>query len=358
MINMALGFVLRTLREIPMNPLNYLDLQECFRKPLEEKELYERLTKYLDWTRDGDKEEWERDCRAALRTHNILIQSVVVLGLNARMRHDPLGVLPFLRSLFDEAAYEAEPNCYVDALPVVPMYVLDHAPNIDPIFDFLMYSINVCQEYYTPMNHQHYPGMHPLVYAPQAMFFSTYVLHQYSRSGTVHTEWLKSRIQAALDRNDMEFFRSMIGIEMLIVGYELRKPRAALDALSVFFDKVNRPQGEFDELRKMVQSYLARLRLLYPEEVDDFLQEQNAREEIVLHVRTHPPVETIGEMIGTRSYNFVMEIIEDYPGLRSQLIEVLAKAADCNDARAWITYVLRQVLNWIYGDEALRLTNP
>jgi hypothetical protein len=357
LIDVALRFMLRTMREIPMNPINYLDLEECFRKPAQEKELYKRLTGYLDRTRVGDMKEWERDCRAALRTHNILIQSVVVLGLNTRMRHAPLEVLPFFKSLFHEAAFEVGPNAYVNALPVVLMYVLDFEPNLDPVFDYLLYTINICQEYYTPLKHQHHPGSHAIIYGPEATFISTYVLHQYRRSGTVHTEWLESRIQSALHRNDMEFFKFMVDVEMQIVGYELRKPRAALAALSIFFDKVNQPEGEFDELRQIVQRYLAKLRILYPDEVDDFLEEQKARQEIVLYVRTHLPVETIGEMIGTRSYNFIMEMIEDYPDLRHQVIEVLAKAADCKDARTWITYVLRQVLNWVYGGEALRLRN-
>ena len=103
-----------------------------------------------------------------------------------------------------------------------------------------------------------------------------------------------------------------------------------------------------------MQSFLSRLRVHYPDEVDDFLDERTP-EEFRLCVRINEPNETVGGLIGQKSGRFLRDnIIVGSPVLRSRLIHVLEKAADCEDPQSWTDYALRELVNLVYGGEALR----
>ena len=73
-----------------------------------------------------------------------------------------------------------------------------------------------------------------------------------------------------------------------------------------------------------------------------------------LQMQTNEPVETLGELIGQNAWYFVRdEVILKSPELRSQLIQIFDKAAECKNLRAWLDYFIRQIINRIYGEEVL-----
>ena len=149
----------------------------------------------------------------------------------------------------------------------------------------------------------------------------------------------------------------LLNRELSVVGIEAQSPHIALDALELFFQPIMKaPAGkEIAEIRRLIQSFLARLRVHYPDAVEDFLEEQDAPEEFRLQVRTNEPVETVGELIGLRSWFFLRDsVLLGSPQLRSLFIHLLEKAADCKNAHEWIEYFIRHTVNVIYGAEALR----
>ncbi len=106
----------------------------------------------------------------------------------------------------------------------------------------------------------------------------------------------------------------------------------------------------------MIQAFLSRLRIYYPNEVEDFLEEQQASEEFRLQVRTHEPIEKVGDLIAKRPWYFVRyHVLRGSLELRSRLIDIFGKAADYKDTQAWGNYVIRLV-NLIYGGQVLRLS--
>lgn len=89
--------------------------------------------------------------------------------------------------------------------------------------------------------------------------------------------------------------------------------------------------------------------------MDDFLEGQHVSDDFRLQVQTNEPVETIGGLIGQNAWYFMRdEIILKSPELRSQLIQVFEKAADCKNLRAWLDFFIRQIVNNIYEGKALR----
>jgi len=256
--------------------------------------------------------------------------------------------LPFLKQLFEAAKSNVATYPYLAAIYHVPFNALVRDRMNDEMFDFFVYTVEVCEEYYT----QH-PEMYHSRYAeaPQAPSVGSYILLQYRRAGTLRTEWLETRIQANLSQHDLKFFDLLLTSEFPQLGLDFQEPGASLAALELFF-KIGDAQ-----INQMIQVYLSRLRIYYPDEVDDFLEEQQAPDAFRLQVRTNEPVERVGELIGMRAWYSIRDsLLLGPPALRSQLIELFEKATDCQDTRAWMDYILRRLVNLIYGSQVLRLS--
>ncbi len=89
--------------------------------------------------------------------------------------------------------------------------------------------------------------------------------------------------------------------------------------------------------------------------MDDFLEEQQAPDEFRLQVRTNEPAEKVGDLVGKRSWFFIRDsVLLGSSELRSQLIVLFEKAAECKDMQAWVEYIIRQLVNLIYGGQVLR----
>lgn len=337
------------------NLVNYQGFQAFFQLGATEKALYRNLVQYIDVDGSYSREQMENDYISALKINNLLVGLVAQLGLIAHACHEPLAFLPFLKNLFEETKRTPATYPYLSDITNVVVSVLDFYPMIDEVFDFFVYAAEVCQDY-----SERYPqtARNESSKAPQAMYLSSYIFNQYRRAGTVRTAWLESRIQTALSQNNIPFFDLLLTTELPVVGIGAQEPRAALLALELFFDNDN------EKISQMIQSFLSRLRVHYPDDVDDFLEEQLAHlqvdnpdevNKIRLWVRTNEPAETVGELIGVKSWYFIRnDVIMNSPHLRSLLMRLFEKAVDCKKARVWTDYFIRETINLVYGGEALR----
>jgi hypothetical protein len=235
--------------------------------------------------------------------------------------------------------------------------VLDLNPMLDEVFEFFVYAVEVCQEY--AANYPH-TVRNSSSKAPEAMYLSCYIFHQHRRTGNIRTPWLETRIKEAFAKNNFAFFDLLLNTELPIVGIDVQQPRAALDTLQLIFDANKAAVKQMSEpfrtnVSELAQSFLARLRTHYPDEVDDFLEEENFSDDFRLQVRTNEPKETVGGLIAVGSWNFLRDnVILGSPNLRSLLMHVFEKAADCKNLRTWTDYFIRESINLIYGGEALR----
>ena len=337
----------RLLHEFPdYNIITEQGLEAFFHLGTAEKALYRRLIQYIDVEGSYSKEQMENDYLAVIKINNLFLVFVEQMGLVAHACHAPVAFLPFLKKLFEEAKRDVTTYPYLADVIHAADNILDRNPMIDEVFDFFIYAIEACQECHIK---------HPQAIrtrgskAPETEFLGPYILHHYQKTGTARTKWLERRIQAALSENNILFFHFLLTVELPVVGIERREPRAVLDVLTLFFHSKN------VEINQMIQSFLARLRIRYPDEVDDFLEEQHAEDDFRLQVQTNEPVERVGELIGQRGLNFLHDgVIKNSPDLRSALMCIFEKAADCKNVQVWIDYFIRELINLIYGGEALR----
>lgn len=345
-LSVAITYSFKVLREMPdYNPINYEDAAAFWKLAPEEKELFRRLNRYLDPEGAYDRAEMERDLLAAIDVRNLHLEGAVCFVLISHAMHHRLGFLPFLRTFIDAAISNPVPNGYLNYVPIALGEVLTRNPNLDAYFDCMADTIARCQQYYS--QHRRIPGLSRVSHAPAAGHMNIYIHHQYRRSGTVKTEWYLTRVEAALAQGDEAFFAQLLTTDLVIIGVEFHMPQTALEALSVFV-KENRLG-----IREHAIALLARMRRHSPDEVDDFLEEQDLDDDFRLQVQTNEPAETVGELIGLGLYEFVVDSLDHSPALRGEIADAFAQAADAKDIRPWIEHVFRRALRLVYGTDVL-----
>ncbi len=328
---------------------NYSDLEAFFQLGATEKTLYKRLVSYIDVEGNYSRDQMERDFLAVMmQTNNALIVFIVQLGLIAHACYDPLAFLPFLQRFFEETKKDVIAYPYMNDVIHVLDNVLHRGPIDDVLFNFFVTTVEECQEFYIShpeaIRNRHYRT------TPEAHNLGPYIFHMYRKTGAVKTKWLEMGIQGALERKDTTFFRLLLTAELPLIGIERQSPNAALLTVAMFFQRSN------TAIRSMIQAFLAHIRAYYPNEVDDFLEEQHVDNDFRLQVQMSEPEENIGTLVGQRSLYFLRDnIIMQSPTLRSYLLHVFSKAADCRNIHVWLDYFLREVINLIYGGKILHL---
>ncbi len=283
---------------------NYPDLEAFFHLGADEKALYTRLVSYIDVEGDYSRDQMERDFLAVMRqTNNYLIVFMVQLGLIAHACQDPLAFLPFLQRFYEEAKKDVVAYPYMNDVIHVLDNVLHRGPMDDALFNFFVAAVEECQDFYIrypeAIRNREYRA------TPEVHDLGPYIFHLYRKTGSVKTAWLETRIRSALSQ---------------------------------------------------IQKFLAHLRAYYPNEVDEFLEEQGADDNIRLQIQIREPEGSIGELIGQRSLYFLRDnIIMQSPTLRFRMLHLLTEAADCGSIRIWLEYFLREAINLLYGEEILHL---
>lgn len=359
LLSFVITIIFQLFRQFPSyNFMNEQGFEAFFHLDATQKALYKRVVHYMDVEGNYSREQMEHDYLEVLKTNNLLLVSVEHTSLVAQACHAPLAFLPFLKQLFEEAKKDVISYPHLSYVANSVSSVLDRDPMIDEVFDFMVYVIEVSQEVYAKYP-QTLPGS-PCK-APEVFDLAAYTYHQHRRAEILRidwrTDWFKTRIQKALSENNSAYFEELLNRELSVVAIDSRRPDIALDALELFFERVMKaPAGnEIAEIRKLIQSFLARLRIMYPDEVEDFLEEQDVPEEFRLQVRTNEPDETVGALIGLRTWFFLRDsVLVGSPQLRSLFIHLLEKAADCKNVHEWIEYFIRHAINVIYGGEAFR----
>ena len=356
-IGFVISLVFRIFRELPSyNMVSYEALEAFFQLGTTEKALYRRLVHYFAVDGEYSRSQMEHDYREAIQIDNVLVLLTTLIGLVAHACAAPQAFLPFLKELFEAAKSEVATYPYLTIISNVAMEVLYRNPRNDEMFDFFVKTAEVCQEYY-----KNYPqAVHNrhLAEAPLTAAMAPYILFQYRREGTVKTAWLTTRIQAALAQNNLPFFDHLLHMELSQVGIDQQESRAALDTMELFFQQSF--HGSLEEKnKKLLQEYsiafLSRLRIHKPEEVDAFLEEQQAPAEFRLQLRTNEPVESVGDLIGKRGWYFVRDdILLGLSALRPQWMGLIEQAADSKNTKAWMDYNIRLLVNLIYGGQVLR----
>lgn len=375
-ISIAFRYFFHLMKELPKyNLATYEDASAHFKMKPQDKALYKRLNRYIDPHGDYSQEDLEHDLISTIQLRSILAEGAVWMLFATQLVHHRDKAFLFLKEFFERARNDSLPNPWMLYAAMSAFSLLEFGAKgamDDEVFNFAVNAAEQCQQYYG--EHPTTSGMTRIVYAGYALLLNDVVYWQYKREGTTRVawleQWLTERIVAATTRwaalqkyrdagqikeeEEEHFFDYVFETELPLIGIEGRLPGCALEVLALFMSECKAtPVAE--KVDALAVQTLARLRRAYPDQVDDFMEEQNISEEMQLQVRTREPVETVAEVIGgTRMIDFVIDQAINNPSLRDEIIKVFSKAADADKANIWFEYTLREIINLIYGGEALR----
>jgi hypothetical protein len=366
--SLAIDCMFRALRELPgSNTINYPDIQASFdrrrKDPARYREwidLYLRLLRYIDVTGDYSREQLWQDMKAALHARDMLVESAFGLCLCAHLVHSPTQSLPYVKELLKRAEEDEVPSPYIDDITFGSFFATQHHPRHDDLYEFFLHCIPIYRAYYA--EHTEIPGLHrersgftSALLGPRAMF-------DYLRTGSVYTPWLQKQFADAVERNDSEFFLLVTEWELAFIGIEYHTPLAALEVIAMLLtlrgtlatSTRHRDKKMAAAIEPMIVNILVKLRAVYPDMVDDFIEEHQLSDEWAMRVSSTEPKETIGTLIGMGAWNFLLDdVILGSPPLRARLVSALAAAAEFGAAKGWLDHILREIINVIYGHEIL-----
>jgi hypothetical protein len=352
--SLAITFALRLIKQLPENlPIRHEGFETFFRRGAAEKALYRRLTSYINPEGSYTYEEMKRDFLTALPIMDGIIQPVSCIGLSTHLARHPEVALRLMRELFDAAEKAPPPNLWLTGVAFALTPVLDADPSDDEVFACFFEMMERCQRYYALPGHSAAwidAEAPPAIFLGQCIYYQ-YQREQHQRKNLVPPDWLKSRIEAALEQKNEKFFKVLITIHLPLVVFEMGAPQPALDTLALFFSQ----RDKVEAINEHLPALLGQMRTRYPDAVDSFLEDQQAPQEFRLQVLTSESPETVGDLLGLRLFRVAFSILAfGQPVIRDKLIGLFAHAADCKNTRALIDYLIREVINLIYQGEALR----
>jgi hypothetical protein len=96
---------------------------------------------------------------------------------------------------------------------------------------------------------------------------------------------------------------------------------------------------------------LARMKVYYPDEVDDFLAENGVPESLIIAVKRRNTAETIAMSIENKAYFFLNDIMLGSQTLRDEFIYLLLYAVTAKSPNSWLKVFFKRVVNLVYGDK-------
>jgi hypothetical protein len=337
----ATGLAFRLLRDIPdYSSVKYDGLARFFSLGPDERARYRRLIQYIDIAGSYTREQMEEDCSATLLITSSLVEYAMLIALTMHTIQSDVQMLPFLDTLAEQAEANPQPNLYLATVVLIVIFALQYRVMPAAMYEYFFQLVDRFQAY--RMRHHEIGDDKMSGLAPTAVFLGDYVYFYYQQHGQIPRSWLEPRITAALKDNDVHFFKHTIANFIILVEYH--QPELVFEILNLFFDKAS------GKVSKLIQEFLARLRLQYPQAVEAFMEEHGASEEIRLFVRTQEPVEKAGALIGgTQIVRFLFEAINSSPDLRNRIMRILSQATETKSLEEWLRYGLREILNMVYG---------
>lgn len=301
----------------------------------------------------------EEDLLATVFLRSLHMEGCFITGLEAHLAVYPDETFPIVKKLYEAGKRDTRPNPYLLYLNWIPGIVLDRYPQHslrEEIHEFIVRAVEESQEYYN--KHPRIPGLHRKIIAPRAQNINVVAELEFARHGTARTawfeNWLTRRIKAARSRNDREFFKFLISTVLPAVGVERKSPKVALQMLGIILDADEKILT--GSTGTMVISALARIALAYPDEVKQFMAEQDLPEAVRVEASTQRPPESVGDLIrGINALAFLVDAVIESASLRKAIIDVLRQPLEVNDMRAWANFIFREAVGIVAGEEVLDL---
>lgn len=313
-----------------------------------EKETFERLIQFIDPSR----EDWDRIRESLIETsstRDVVTLFVVESILLIWAAKAPEDTFQLIKEIVERELARATPG------PLVPMsfeclysIVQVQKKVSDELMDFLGNAIKKyidrhrCR-YETSLGEFVRSGLFP------------YILVSYAKYDQVEQELLNYYLSQALREGDREAIEDFVFMVLISVLYTSNAipARAVIPALEPLLHQADM------EIQELAVAALARIRQYYPNDVEDFLEEEEFGDELKRSVRTQS-AEALGDLLAYLVTDFAMEAVLTSCNdlLRRQLQWILEKALHCRDLEEWGALWVEGLVNVVYGEMIFETGQP
>ena len=96
--------------------------------------------------------------------------------------------------------------------------------------------------------------------------------------------------------------------------------------------------------------WLTRIRFYYPELADDFLDSMDLPEQYLSYIRKGTFKESLIQIVFSRFVSYVIDALRT-DSFRELFTSILDAAVDCSTLGEWLNYLVRTLMNTVYGEQ-------
>lgn len=338
LLQIVVGVVVNKAKEIPSYNLFTIPEMRLFFKEdgdLERRRKAARmLVEYMDVE---EKDVWEvrDDLLDLVNERDVIIALLAATMLKRQVVTRPESSLPLVKNIFDSAIKNDEPGPFGIVIPSRAIVAEAHF---------------VSKSLYMDMMTKYLDQFQGKCWAKLHVVRSSYLDAVYClESADVADGSLTPTVERYLERmivgKDYGWLEDFIRLEVTTQAVEIGNLDFSLGVL----EKV--VHVEEPVIREAVIESLARTRTYYPDEVDDFIEANDLDESFAMAIRTRAPSETIGDLLDFGGLMF-WEAVQSAGSSEfwQRLIEVCGRIPECNNLGQWLVFVLKFLVEEIYGE--------
>jgi hypothetical protein len=332
-----INFASRVTAEKPRyNTGNLEEFAVFFELPAEQKLWLRMILPYLD-PDHGHIEDLGDVTKRALKNEDLLTWAVLTLALVAQGRERPADVIPVITELFEEALSMSPRGLWpVGTLTGALYEVLRRQESIDEetwelVDYFPLAPLDKTRGILISKTGREYFCLH-LVY-PSLLYLE--------KLGHPALHLWRRYLALAVREENWKFLEDLLYTAgELAISY--RAPNAALAILREL------PPLSDETANREILNLLARIRLYYPDLVDEFLDVEGFPEQLRMYVSDTTAEESLIEIVFYRFVVFVIDALQT-ESFRELFTSVLDRAVDCSTLGEWLNFLTRKLTNTVYG---------
>ncbi|MFN8490354.1 MAG: hypothetical protein U0350_22390 [Caldilineaceae bacterium] len=347
LIRLVTGFIIRTGSEVPPNSLlNVPEFIQFYRRNSDlerRRRVLRSLIPYLD-TNTTDIRALREELLQLAPEKDLLI---AVLALAVIQKHGimhPERTIPLVRELFERATSIDPPGPFAGAVPS-SAFIAEAIPywNDKSRSDVRALLLDIFTTYLDRFQGKWRTGLHEyrFTFPDQITWWET------NSSGDVPISPLAKRyVDQMITKQDYAWLQDIIKWELTVNGAETGNLRFTFSTLEIVLKVPD------IIVQNSIIELLARMRVYYPDEVDDFMEVHELNEEFMARVRTRTPSETIGDLLNVRALHFwiVAIVLGSAPRFWQSVIWLLKQLPESRNLEQFVVILLKFIVNHVYND--------
>ncbi len=326
-------------KEIPsQNAFNIAELKQFFKqygRLKKRRVLVQRFVQYMGVTRT-DIREIRSDLLDIVGERDVLIALLAIIVLRRHAIAHPEVTLPLVKELFDKAIEIDPPGPFSIMVPSRAIFKQTEFLSKELYLDMVTTYLDRFEgKWWSNLQMRRYSYLDAVCLAEVGKVIDVPL-----------TPIARRYVEKMITDRNYSWIKDFIQLEVTLRAIEVGHLRFAFSALELLIDI------QESSVREAIIELLARVRVYYPNEVDDFLERNNLEESFITAVHTRVASETIGDLLDYRALIFWEEAIlnSESVELWRELIWLFGSLSECHSLEQWFTNLSKVVINEIYGD--------